>query len=211
MEELQILRNHSIIAIEGIDGSGKTTVAKELADKINGVYFRTPNKEFDECRKFFERDSRSPLSRFFFYLAANWEAWEQINRLAERYPVILDRYLLSTKIYHQVLLEKSPKMELIIKKYFYQISPPEPDVNIILRISVAKANERLLRAGKGNVCDKRLEEDKVFQDKVSSLYSQTKGNVHFVDVEGKTLAQVVMECEKIFNNMFEKNRSKGSY
>lgn len=64
---------HPFIVIEGLGGVGKTTVGKILAEKIGGVYIKTPAESFLSARK--EIDAcADPMARFFFYLSTVIEA-----------------------------------------------------------------------------------------------------------------------------------------
>ncbi|XP_018334940.1 UMP-CMP kinase 2, mitochondrial-like [Agrilus planipennis] len=84
------LRKHPLIVIEGLDGSGKTTITYKLAEKIKAALYRTPPLCTDGLRGSF--DDCKPLRRVF-YAMGNYIAAEEIKKLLEEKPVVLDRYL----------------------------------------------------------------------------------------------------------------------
>lgn len=56
------------IVIEGIDGTGKSTVAQLLAKKLDGICVKTPFDEFIPLKKFFNKLNNSTAKFFSFYL-----------------------------------------------------------------------------------------------------------------------------------------------
>ena len=95
-----------IIAIEGIDGAGKTTTASALAKMIKGHYIITPPDDYKRLRPFFELPERSGKARLLFYAGSLWDVWEDIRERCKVQPVVLDRYTVSTIFYHETLLEE---------------------------------------------------------------------------------------------------------
>lgn len=88
------------IVFEGVDASGKTTVARLLANHLQAVYYATPPKEFLARRE--EVDlSASADDHYRFYLEGLRQASAEIwDLLAEGKTVIGDRYWATTYIYH---------------------------------------------------------------------------------------------------------------
>lgn len=59
-----------LITIDGIDATGKTTLATNLAEHISGIYYKTPGRKSKEERKYFDLPHISVQERFNFYLDA---------------------------------------------------------------------------------------------------------------------------------------------
>ena len=56
------------ISLEGLDGVGKTTVTKMLAEELAGVAVQTPQPELHEVRRHIDRGNA--FVRFHFYTSS---------------------------------------------------------------------------------------------------------------------------------------------
>ena len=93
-----------LIVIEGVDATGKTTLAKNLARLRNGVYYKTPWNVSPEIRQYYDLPSVSPLERFHFYLNACKDDIHHILEIQNSgKDVVCDRLLDSTIISHKIL------------------------------------------------------------------------------------------------------------
>ena len=82
-----------VIAVEGLDGVGKSTSIRSLNEKIGRQVIRTPDSRLREVRDIF--DSASMHTRNAFYNASNHLASDAI-RSSDRNIFIVDRYVPST-------------------------------------------------------------------------------------------------------------------
>ena len=88
------------IVIEGIDATGKSTVARKLAKSLKGTLRKSPPQlEAPELmdgdlRSHF--DGRPSVQRRAYYRAANLIAIEQAEVALQRGHVVMDRYWTST-------------------------------------------------------------------------------------------------------------------
>lgn len=90
---------HVFISLDGVDGVGKTTVAKLLAADESFQYHKSPAGPFAQLRK--EVDAHAtPLERYCFYRMATQFDSAQISQLLKTNSVVCDRYIASTAAYH---------------------------------------------------------------------------------------------------------------
>lgn len=91
---------NKFIALEGIDGSGKTTVCQILSKKIDAAMYKTPSWPFSDLRDVIDK-TVDIKSRFYFYLSSVIHASTEIDKLLKHKHVVCDRYILSTLCYHR--------------------------------------------------------------------------------------------------------------
>ncbi len=96
-----------LIVIEGLDGVGKTTLSKGLAEALGARWMTTPGAGIRQVRERFDAAfERSPIARCLAYaatvIAAGTDALEHCLRGGD---VVLDRYWLSTCAYAPELMQ----------------------------------------------------------------------------------------------------------
>ena len=116
----------AIIAIDGPDGSGKTSTAQALISHINNnkqefgnkqaVYYKSPAEPFGSmCAQLDSAKDLVPEARMLFFMAALHQDSKQIADLdIEGQHVVMDRYWLTTIAFHKML---SDECEHIFTKY----------------------------------------------------------------------------------------------
>lgn len=89
------------IAVEGLDGTGKSTLAAALAARLGATLLHTPPREFCELRPVLDATfAPSPVATQLFYSATVVYASDRARQLLARgIPVVVDRYWLSTVVY----------------------------------------------------------------------------------------------------------------
>jgi len=165
------------ILFEGIDGSGKTTLAKKLADKVRGVYYDSP----PECMRDLRRSIiASDEIRLQYYLLGNIITSEEIKSIMQTDHVICDRYIYSTIADHSVRLGRD-------------IGIPQslvfPDYILYTKSDLRTLKERLLKRD-GKIKKGEIEFlDKVAQ-KMESLL-RNRDNVLYLDTTNKNPEELI--------------------
>ena len=90
------------IVIEGVDGTGKSTVTASLAEMLGARAIKTPLPPMLEQRRYYDEEV-SPLARFLFYLNGNIVVSDLVRQLLEDTDVVCDRYLDSTICFHKAM------------------------------------------------------------------------------------------------------------
>lgn len=91
------------VALEGIDGSGKTTLCAILAEKLGATPYATPPQKYLALRECVDQNA-SPEEHYRFYRDGIYDASREIEMiLADGGKIVADRYWLTTYTYHQVM------------------------------------------------------------------------------------------------------------
>ena len=143
-KDINILFNMSFkfIVFEGVDGAGKTSLAKALVKRINGHYYYNPPEIIGQLRSY--ADQSDPEIRFQYYLLGNHIASKEIHNLLQKKHVVCDCYIFSTIAYHEVLLKKKlslPKLLMPDKIIFVTADWNVIDTRIKMRESSSKYEE----------------------------------------------------------------------
>ncbi len=92
-EELEYDGNHAeaaVILLEGLDGVGKTTAAKNLSSQLNARLLKTPPACITPWRKYF--DEREESTRRIFYEMGNILLSRELRLAKPDEVIVLDRY-----------------------------------------------------------------------------------------------------------------------
>src|SRR3989344_6087292 len=129
------------LAIEGVDGSGKTTIGERLAHELGAAYLRTPGEGYRPARKHVD-SSASPEAKLLFYVSSVVDASHQATLLRGSRPVICDRYIWSSLIPHAAYYGQDLQaLEQSWKFITSQIAVPSQ--TILLRVSEYEQLRRL--------------------------------------------------------------------
>lgn len=145
---------NKLITLEGIDGSGKSTVINKLSDdKFDTDIIKTsePTELYSDIHNLVSTDNISdPLFNFFTLILDRYHHVNQIMGNEHDDTVIIsDRYVDSTRVYQPIALagEKGPfesmweakhYVEVILEAFTY-----EPDLTIYIDVSVDTAMSRI--------------------------------------------------------------------
>lgn len=138
-----------LVTLEGIDGSGKSTVAEALQDVYpDAVFTREPTDSWygDAVRRSIETDDADPLAELFLYIADHAAHLSTTIRpaLARGDLVISDRYVDSRYAYQAVTLADVETLRRPLE-YIRGIHDPwtrSPDVTLYFDVDPETGAER---------------------------------------------------------------------
>lgn len=184
------------ITIEGIDGSGTTTVSKRVAEQLDDANWSTePTKMWTgkAVRRAFEEESMSPLATFYMFMADRVAHTKTIlePKLDAGVDVISDRGPDSTRAYQYHALDVNDPGPFIEGHLTQSMSP---DLTIWLQTDVDTAFERT--DGDDDFEEKELQMK--VQDRYKLLW-QSRPRIKRVDAT-QHLEDVVADTLDIIND-----------
>ncbi|WP_397541375.1 dTMP kinase [Roseovarius salis] len=141
------------VSFEGIDGSGKSTQARRLAEALQGqgvevVLTREPGGSpgAEEIRKLLlegESDRWSPETEILLFTAARRDHLEKVitPALAAGQVVICDRFADSTRMYQGL---RGADLRVLVDRLHELMIGREPDLTLVVDIDPATGLERAL-------------------------------------------------------------------
>jgi dTMP kinase len=132
--------NLVFITFEGIDGCGKTTLAKAVYDKMNGRAYLTHEPTY------LKPSLSDPLAVAFMFIADRAEHSLEIREADKRFEYVLcDRYCDSTYAYQGVAISErygiGVKDAIALLKNAHALLPL-PDMTFLVDLSIEEAKKR---------------------------------------------------------------------
>ena len=177
-----MIKKNLFIAFEGIDGSGKSTQVKLLAEyltqkghKVYNTFEPTDSRIGTMIRDIFnhrmEGDQRVIAALFaadrLNHLLNSFDGL--LKKLSEGYTVITDRYYFSSYAYHSV---HNIDMEWVIQANSMSADLLRPDLNIYIDISPEVSMERLKKGRNSFEMYETLENQKMVYDKYKEAFDR---------------------------------------
>ena len=195
VRSLDLLRKKRglFIVVEGLDGCGKSTMARSLAEHFNARQLTTSASRFGDAREAMEQAVASdPVARQMFFATSVAIAAREIRELrAQGESVVLDRYWLSTLVYGQVVRKIDLGLNIL------EDSLERPDVTFFLDAPASVRAARLRRrsaTGEVNLEDwQTLEADRdgpLRAGFIAGLERQIAGTGVVLDASGDDPQQV---------------------
>jgi len=135
------------INIEGIDGSGKTTLINNLKKKFTNFYYtREPTDNFDYANLLPLDNEYNSLLNFFLFTHDRIRHQAEIQENIKN-TIISDRYIASSIAYEGPYIEKFFSSRNDTIRYLMDVSRPVrymPDLIIYLNVSIDTAMERII-------------------------------------------------------------------
>ena len=185
-----------LITFEGIDGSGKTTVASLLHEKIgkDAILTAEPTSSWlGECVRRALEEERDAVTIALLYLAdRNEHVKEIIKYMEEGKIVICDRFIDSTFAYQKehLKIENAEEWLNIVHKPFLI----KPDLTFLLYIEPEKAIERIKE--RKLAIYEYVEFLRKVQENYMEIAQRDKNRVVILDAT-KSPEEIVEECIKI--------------
>ena len=198
-----------LFVLEGIDGSGKTCVCKELVKRLQSigyevVHLREPTNESQWGKEIRERSPAGELTpEEELDLYTKDREWHIANRiqpaLKEGKVVLMDRYFFASGAYQSTVLDLHWSEILQINRE--KLSAPEPDIVFILDVSAEIGLERATgRTGIANLQFEKLDRlVKVRQNYLEMIENDT-ATFELIDAK-HPLNQVVDEIYDIITDL----------
>jgi thymidylate kinase len=121
-----------IVAVEGIDCAGKGEVCPRLAKVLNAILYKTPpehmRKEQDAINS-----TATDIEHYRYFTRVIQSASAEISELAKSTNVVIDRYWVTTVVYHRVMgvAARIEDMGDIVMPNFTIYLTVSPEVQII--------------------------------------------------------------------------------
>ena len=189
-----MLNKGYLIAIEGIDGSGKTTIANRIVEwlsmrNIDALYTSEPTKSpigLFIKEKIISAEIRQD-ARIEALLFAADRLWHVVNEilpaLSRGVVVVTDRYYFSSIAYQGALGAPTSWIREINK------FAPKPDLSIYIDITPEEAIRR--KRKQGDV--KKLFENIKYLSKVREIYLDLVGNGELALINGMNILEKVVD------------------
>ncbi len=192
------------IVFEGIDGSGKSTIARRIAEHLNSLgheIFLTEEPTTTWMGKDVRRaieEEKNPLSQALLFFADRAEHVEAIKKnLKDGKIVISDRYVYSTFAYQGAQMEKLMPLDKALKWLdgVYEPMRLDPDIVILLKIEPRRGLNFV------NTRDfKEKFEREEFLERVQEIYMELADKYGFVVVDSnRDLEEVYEDVQKIID------------
>ena len=167
-DEIEKLRRGYLIAIEGSDRIGKTTLIESLKKNLEAKVYHFPTREgpigelLDKYLRG-EAEIKNLHSSHYLFSADRWEHEDKIKEILNQGKnVILDRYILSGYIYTICQQEEA---KIWAKRADYGLI--KPDVQIIITDDSDKLMKRISKTS-----NPERYESALFQKKINSAFKQ---------------------------------------
>ena len=125
--EVFVLRKYPLLVIEGVDGSGKTTIAKRLSDVRGALYVKMPKACYGWISGAVERLGNRELEAAT-YIAITFLSSLHLRWLLRKGPVVCDKYIHTTLVAQECL---GSWLIRLIKPLRY-VLVPKPDATFCL-------------------------------------------------------------------------------
>jgi dTMP kinase len=195
-------RKNLFIALEGIDGSGKSTQAKLLTEQLTArghkVYstFEPTNNQIGKLIRDILRGNAKADHRVIagLFVADRLdhllnEEYGIVKKLEEGYTVIMDRYLFSSYAYQGAHMN----IDWVIQANAMSAEILRPDVNIFIDVSPEVSMHRVHTNRENVELFETLDSLKLVRSKYMEAFEKQKYLEHIVSINGDRSVEAIAE------------------
>lgn len=197
-----------IIVLEGIDGCGKSTLARELSVQL------TPSRVFHfptelttagkMIKRYLDRELSLEKHQLLQLFLLDMKDAMRKYSIGQNEIAILDRYYFSTIVYQTIL---SGISEDEVRTFISGVKIPEPSITFYVRVPLAVARERISSRSKAHDA---FDSDGTLLSRVYHEYERLWNNGEMIAVDGTlTPDEVISQCIDILEekNLWQQKRS----
>ncbi len=136
-----------IVALEGIDASGKTMQHSLLRDRLKSLGYSVAEKSFPEYSRFFgaqisellngkslRADAVDAKSMCLWFAMDRWLSFQDTSWKKSDF-LLINRYVLSNAVYQSIReIDSGDMLEWVLELEHVQLALPEPDVYIFMDV-----------------------------------------------------------------------------
>ncbi len=184
------------ISIEGMDGSGKTSTAKRVAEILGYKFIEKPlhlitdkDNKFDTYMDVVSRvNQMDPSFKARFYGLGNY----LVSRSSKTEDIVTDRHLASN--YYWNGIEDDEYFDYLVNEC------GNPDITIILYVSAAERKRRIaIRSPNDPDLERNVFDDSCYE-RMYRFMKHNKMNYFIIDANNKGFKQVTDEVMSIIRN-----------
>ncbi|XP_077477176.1 UMP-CMP kinase 2, mitochondrial [Stigmatopora argus] len=183
-----------VIVLEGLDATGKTTLAESLRDVLGATLLCSPPQCLSPWRACF--DQEPPILRRAFYALGNYITAQQICSQTSKTPVIIDRFWHSTAAYAIATAVSGPLCNLPAEGselYCWPTDLLQPTLVVLLTLDPEERKRRLRDRGQGETKEEHeLDHNQLFRLRVEKAYNRISGPT-CISVDASSSAQQVLQ------------------
>lgn len=181
-----------VIALEGIDGSGKSTVMQLLCERLNALPLTVTPAGLKPVKPLV--DEMAPLPQLLFHLSGLFHVSDQARVESHVRPVVIHRYLASQYVKHEARTGTpiAAAMEATAELWQYLLPPT---LTVYLYADHAKITSRLEGRSAPTRDDERVRVDRQYAEMITKRYlaiSRCDPRGLFIDTAEMTPEQVAL-------------------
>jgi len=153
--------NNRVIALEGFDGSGKSTIAKWIAENYGYEFQKSPSENFANVRDVFDKPETGMRERLAFYMG-DCLRMSMLMRQMPNKKYVLDRYFYSTIAYHEAKKKGCTNGLKMVCRTF-----KKPDLVILVKSDFETIKRRIINRNENAANDQLF----LTEELVNQIYS----------------------------------------